>query len=107
MVVEGESPQFEPAVEFHPDAHAEMLEAARYYERQRSGLGQALISEVERAVALAVRNPAAGKPLGEAYRWVLTRRFRYGVIYRQTERGIEIIAVAHLRRRPGFWRRRT
>jgi len=52
-----------------------MLAAARYYQRQRFGLGEDFLSEVERAVDFAVEHPEAGTPLGDGFRWVLTRRF--------------------------------
>lgn len=35
------------------------------------------------------------------------RRFPYLVIFRETGAGVEIIAVAHGRRRPGYWRDRV
>jgi len=84
-----------------------MLSAARYYQRVRHGLGEDFLHEVERAVRLAAEHSEAGTPLGNGFRWVLTRRFRYAVIYRPISEGIEIMAVAHLRRRPGYWRSRA
>ena len=82
-----------------------MLAAARFYQGQRFGLGEDFLDELDRAVAFAIDHPDAGTPLGDGCRWVLTRRFRYAVVYRGLK-GIEVMAVAHLRRRPGYWRRR-
>ena len=93
--------------EFHPEADDEMRAAARYYEERQLGLGDEFLNEVERSVTFAAERPEAGTPLEEDLRWVLTRRFRYAVIYREFERGIEVLAVAHLRRRPGYWRSRV
>lgn len=84
-----------------------MLAAARYYQRRRYGLGEDFLNEIERATSFAAARPAVGTSLGDGFRWVLTRRFRYAVIYRQSLRGIEVLAVAHLRRRPDYWRTRT
>jgi toxin ParE1/3/4 len=36
----------------------------------------------------------------------LLRRFPYAVIYRVTDEAIEVVAVAHGRRRPGYWKTR-
>ena len=36
----------------------------------------------------------------------LLRRFPYGVVYRITKSAIQVIAVAHGRRRPGYWKSR-
>jgi len=84
-----------------------MRAAARYYEERRIGLGNLFLNEVEHAVAFAAEHPSAGTALGDGFRWALTRRFRHAVIYRERAGGIEVIAVAHLRRRPGYWRDRT
>jgi hypothetical protein len=40
-------------------------------------------------------------------RKALLDRFPYLVIFRETAGGVEIIAVAHGRRRPGYWRDRV
>jgi hypothetical protein len=34
------------------------------------------------------------------------RKFPYLIVYRQAEEGIEIVALVHGRRRPGYWRER-
>jgi hypothetical protein len=38
---------------------------------------------------------------------LLVRRFPFALIYRQLTGGIEILAVAHVRRRPSYWRDRA
>ncbi len=58
-----------------------MRAAARYYEERQRGIGEHYLDEFERVVTFAAEHPAAGTPLGEDLRWVLTRRFQYGVIY--------------------------
>ena len=44
---------------FLPKAKAEYLDAIRFYESQRAGLGEDLIVEFERAIALASEHPEA------------------------------------------------
>lgn len=83
-----------------------MNAAARYYDDRQSGLGEDFLREIERVAGVAVEYPAAGTPVGGGFRWLLTRRFPYAVIYREVRERIEIMAVAHLRRRPGYWRTR-
>ena len=36
----------------------------------------------------------------------LVRRFPFGILYRIEPEEIVIVAVAHLRRKPGYWRER-
>jgi len=44
---------------FHPDANAEVTEAAEYYESRSAGLGSELLGEVERALNHISTNPEA------------------------------------------------
>jgi plasmid stabilization system protein ParE len=92
---------------FHPDADAELEEAALFYESRMAGLGRSFAAEVERTVALVREYPDAGSTVGPKRRRVLVARFPYSIVYRQDSDAIVIVAVAHQRRRPGYWRRRS
>ena len=53
---------------FHPDAGAEVTEAAQYYEVRKSGLGADLLVEVERALDQILTNPEASRRIGRRAR---------------------------------------
>jgi plasmid stabilization system protein ParE len=90
-----------------PLARREMLRAAQWYERRAQGLGDRFLDEVRLAL-LAIRDyPLSGSPLNLQFRRKLLDTFPYAVIYRVDDDNIVIVAVAHLRRRPGYWIRRT
>ena len=91
---------------FHPDADAELEDAALFYETRMAGLGKSFAVEVERTISLVREFPEAGSPVGQRRRRVLVARFPYSIVYRQDPDSIVIVAVAHQRRRPGYWRRR-
>jgi len=91
---------------FHPDAETELAEAALFYESRMSGLGRFFAAEVERTIALVREYPEAGPAVGPKRRHVLVARFPYSIVYRHDPDAIVIVAVAHQRRRPGYWRRR-
>ncbi|MEW6269189.1 MAG: type II toxin-antitoxin system RelE/ParE family toxin [Thermodesulfobacteriota bacterium] len=63
------------------------------------------------AVELIQRHPAGGsrvpkvKPRFPVRRLIL-RRFPYSVVFMELENEIRILAIAHHRRRPGYWSRR-
>ena len=80
-----------------------MLEAAEYYERQAQGLGRGFLAEVQRTVASIAENPRIGRVVRRPIRRRLLRRFPFGILYRIDPQEIVIIAVMHLRRRPGYW----
>ena len=91
---------------FNPAARRELDAAADFYADEAPGLGDAFLDELERAVGWALDHPQAGAPLGGPFRRWLVRRFPYAVIYRADREPIRVLAVAHLRRRPGYWRGR-
>jgi plasmid stabilization system protein ParE len=91
---------------FHPDAAAELEEASLFYESRLGGLGKSFAAEVERTISLIRDFPEAGLPLGSTQRRVVLARFPYSIVYKQGPDKILIVAIAHQRRRPGYWRRR-
>lgn len=91
-------------------AEEEQLAAARWYEEQRDGLGLRFISEVERVSDLIAERPGIGAPwtyskVPEGVRRFPLRSFPYHVVYVEEPR-LLIVAVAHMKRRPGYWRAR-
>jgi len=91
---------------FHPEADAELEDASLFYESRMAGLGKSFAAEVERTISLIREFPDAGSPVGPRRRRVLVARFPYSVVYRRDPDSVVIIAVAHQRRRPGYWQRR-
>ena len=98
-------------VEFAPAARAEFDAAADRYEEERPGRGIRFVGAVERTVKLIVRFPDIG-PLFPSVRSSLgvrrriVRGFPFVLAYRVLEGMIRIDAVAHMHRRPGYWRKR-
>lgn len=92
--------------EFHPDAVAEANAAAAWYAERNPALRRAFIAELDRAVD-SIRKSPEGWPGYEAgTRRYLMRRFPFMVVYREIGSTIQIVAVAHTRRRPGYWKTR-
>jgi len=91
---------------FLPEAEEEMNEAARYYESHASGLGIDYLSAVEQAVASISESPEMWPKLEGELRRRLVRRFPFGILYYVEISAIIIVAVANLRRRPGYWKGR-
>ena len=85
---------------FHPDADAEVTEAAQYYETRNSGLGSDLFVEVERAIDQILTNPEASHRIGRRVRRKSLWRFPYNLVYAFHKDRIRILAFAHQKRRP-------
>ena len=94
-------------IRFHLEALAEFRAAARFYESRRPGLGFAFAAEVERVASLIEAHVEIGSPYSQNLRRAFVTRFPYLIVYRQIADGIEIVAVAHQHRQPGYWRGRA
>ena len=94
-------------ISFLPEAGEEMIGAALYYHSQSFGLGMDYLSEVEKAVHSIATSPHTWPILQGDLRRRLIRRFPYGVLYRIEQEEIVIVAVAHLRKKPGYWKNRV
>ena len=97
---------------FEPEASAELEEAALWYEAQRSGLGLAFLAAVDRALEHLAAWPGSGVPVpgvpaNLSVRQHPVSRFPYRIAYLVTSQEVRVLAVAHARRRPGYWRSRT
>jgi plasmid stabilization system protein ParE len=93
-------------VEFHPAASEELEAASSFYEGRRSGLGDELADEIEDVCLLLSEYPAIGRKVDGVHRSVPLRRFPFMLFYRVRGTVVQIVAVAHKRKRPGYWRRR-
>jgi len=94
------------AVVFLSPAQEEMIAAAQYYQQQSIGLGAEFLVEVERTTAAIAVHPKAAPIVAQAIRRRLLKRFPFGILYVATTDELVILAVMHLRRRPGYWQDR-
>ena len=84
-----------------------MIQAAKWYDQQSLGLGNQLLAEIGRSLRSVLDFPLAHPETASPFRRVLLDTFPYGLIYRIEPAEIVVIAVANLKRRPGYWRRRA
>jgi toxin ParE1/3/4 len=89
---------------FHPAAAAEHYENILFYENRRPGLGSAYLQDIERIMEHVMqdplRYPVERKP---NIRRVSLGRFPFTVIFRDLANSVQLLAIAHKRRRPGYW----
>jgi len=91
---------------FHPDAKEEFDGAVEFYEQSHPGLGLEFAEEIYATIARIIQYPDAWSTLSKNSRRCLVSRFPYGLIYQIKSHTLRIIAVAHLHRRPGYWKER-
>jgi len=100
-----------PRVRFEDDAEAEFRAAARWYEGRRERLGLEFLDAVDATIAQIGRLPNAGTlvkrlPPDLLVRRAPVKRFPYHVVYLETESTIRVLAIAHDRRKPDYWKDR-
>jgi plasmid stabilization system protein ParE len=90
------------------DAEHELIEGALYYAREANAeLGQTFLSEFERSIELLLEHPKFGAVWRGVTRRLPLRRFPYSIVYELRDDEVRVLAVAHQRRRPGFWKGRA
>lgn len=100
-----------PRVRFDDDADAEYRVAGRWYEARRLHLGIEFLDAVDETIAQIAAMPRAGARVRRLPADVIVRRravtrFPYHVVYMEMAAHIRILAIAHDRRKPGYWKAR-
>ena len=93
-------------LQFHPAAQDEFVETVDYYEAAGAGLGHQFLAAVRACLDRILAHPEIGVRR-RATRRLVVDGFPYDVVYRVQPDAIEVLALAHHRRRPGYWRRRV
>lgn len=93
-------------VRFHPEVLTEYTAALAWYRAQSGLAADRFESEVERLVGSIAANPSLFPPYDDEHRFARLRRFPYCLVYQAVPDGVQVVALAHVRRRPGYWRGR-
>jgi plasmid stabilization system protein ParE len=97
-----------PTIEFHPDADAEAESAVDWYAERSVAAAEGFLDELDRAMERIRDAPGQWARYLHGTRRYLMKRFPFIVVCRErSETIIEIVAVAHGHRRPGYWRQRV
>ena len=95
-------------VVLHAGASADIEASALWYATEREGLGEEFLDEVSRALEAISAAPRTwpvwpGSSRGGSVRRFALARFPFGVAYRIIDDRIVVLAVAHAKRKPGYW----
>jgi len=94
------------SVEIHPAALAELKSALTWYLERSEAAALKFAAELDRAIDLVIDSPGRW-PSGEhSTRKFVLQRFPFAIIYREKQTVIQILAIAHGHRRPGYWKER-
>ena len=93
-------------VEFHEEARLESAAAFEWYFERSEMAASRFVVELNRAIALIAEAPQRWPTGVRGTRRCLLQRFPFSVVYREFPSRIQVLAVAHGHRRPGYWKSR-
>lgn len=91
---------------FHPEADEEYAQAADYYARIDPKLGKRFYDQIEGLILDIRCQPERFRLFDPPIRRHFSKVFPYAVLYVEQLERVLIIAVMHMKRRPGYWRKR-
>lgn len=98
-------------VRYHPEALAEFRADVAWYEDRGAGLGERFEASVDEVVDAVLDWPESGAvwPGWDSIPVVRSRRvagFPYRLVYLVQVTELVVVALAHEKRKPGYWRDR-
>jgi len=87
-----------------PEAELELREAVAYYEGKARGLGLDFEAEIERSVQTIAEHPERWPLREDGTCRYLAHRFPYLVVYAFENQHVWILAIAHCKRHPTYWK---
>lgn len=92
---------------FHPGASEDYDAAFAWYYSHGPSIASDFEREIERSLRLITQSPLRWPKYDEKRRRLVVRKFPYSIIYELIGEQIVILAVAHGRRKPYYWRKRV
>lgn len=93
-------------VRLFPEAEAELTANERWYAQRSPSAAEAFIAEVDAAFGRIAEAPETWPRYRRGTRRFVLRRFPFSIVYRTEADVVYVVAVAHAKRRPEYWRRR-
>ena len=88
------------ALEIHPKAENETVDAYNWYEDQYNGLGEMFLSDLESVYKKIELNPDFFSKAGKGFRQAVLKQFPYVVVYEIKRTRVVVYAVFHTSRNP-------
>jgi plasmid stabilization system protein ParE len=93
-------------LEFHPQAVLELEAATDWYLERSPHAARQFVEEITLAIDRIIESPQRWPGGLGGTRRLFLKRFPFAIVYREESSIIQVVAIAHGRRRPGYWRDR-
>ena len=90
----------------HTGAKEDIEEAISYYSDINPTLSEDLLNEFYQTIALVLKRPFLFPATRKKYRKVPLHRFPYKIFYVIKKEEIIVLAFAHHKRKPNYWKKR-
>lgn len=87
---------------FRDKVAEEIREAYEWYEKQRAGLGDKFLDELEKAFMLLKSNPQYFSFVYKSRRRLIIKKYPYKIIYEIFDRNVVVFAVRHSKQKDKF-----
>jgi len=93
-------------IDFHPAATSELEFSANWYAERSLDAARGFAVSVDAAIEKIQRSPGRFPRIDSCHRSCSVERYPFQIVFRHDDARILIVAVAHAKRRPDFWRGR-
>jgi toxin ParE1/3/4 len=94
-------------VEYHEDARLDFDESVDYYRQRSTGAALGFTAAVDEAIDQILANPGRFPAIHGGCRYCALKGYPFRIIFRDEPNRLVIVAIAHAKRRPDYWRGRT
>jgi len=93
-------------IEFHEEAALEYEAALEWYLERSHLAASKFVDALNHAIDVIVEAPHRWPAGSHGTRRFLLQRFPFAIVYRELPAAIQVLAIAHARRKPGYWKQR-
>ncbi len=93
-------------VQLADGAKRDFADGLSWYRKRSDQAADHFVEETNHAIARLLKDPVRNRQIRPDIRTIRIKRYPYSLIYLIHPGAIIIVAVAHAKRRPGYWSRR-
>jgi len=93
-------------IDFCPEATRELEASADWYAEQSSAAAHGFAIAVDTALRKIEENPERFLKVDRRHHACSLERYPFQIVFRHDGSTIYVVAIAHAKRRPGYWRAR-
>ena len=94
-------------VDYLPGARRDFDASFDWYLERSAEAAARFANAVDAALTAVAADPERFAVVDQLHRQCPVRRFPFRIVYRVVENRVLVVAVAHAKRRPGYWRDRS